>query len=164
MTHVAALHGWIGLWLFSPVLLGMIWTDISQLRIPNVFSKIGIGLFLLSAPLLGLDETVSRVSVAILCFAICFVAFALRLLGGGDAKILPIVMLFVPGALVHFYLLLFAASLAIGIMLIQGGRLLFSRSGTRLAALRAEREFPMGVSIGMSGLALASVPLLALLP
>ncbi|MGD9861679.1 MAG: prepilin peptidase [Pseudodonghicola sp.] len=160
MSDPGALQGWIGLWLFSPVLIGMIWTDVSQLRIPNAFSKIGLGLFLLSAPLLGPEETVTRISIAVLCFAICFAAFALRLLGGGDAKILPVVMLFVPGGLIQFYLLLFAAALAVGLLLIQGSRLLFGRSGPRLAALQTQRDFPMGVSIGLSGLALAAVPLL----
>lgn len=147
----------VPLWLLSPVLIAVAWNDLSRLKIPNYLVLSGVVLFVLSLPLLDFDEAVARGIAGIVCLAICLVLFGIHWLGGGDAKMLPVVFLFVPSGWVTSYLFSFAFSLIIGMALIWGVRIACGRADANWISLRPDSAFPMGVSIALSGLFVAGL-------
>lgn len=141
----------------SPVVLASAVSDLRQLKIRNLHVLTALGLFAVLAPfLLDLDELPSRLLAAGVTFAICFGLFALRVIGGGDAKMLPAVMLFVPAAEVVLFLRIFAVALgavSLCALLVQRSPA-FRRLGW--SSVQEQRQVPVGVAIA------AAVVLLAL--
>ncbi len=64
------------LMLFAPVLVAVAYHDIRYMRIPNVLSLIGLGLFVLTAPLVGWEELGLRLLSAAAVFAVGIVVFS----------------------------------------------------------------------------------------
>lgn len=152
-------QAWLPLWMFSPVLAAIAWSDFSRMRIPNTFGLAGLAIFLPALFYLEFDETLLRVMAAAICFAICFGLFAVGWLGGGDAKILPVMFLMVPPSVVSTYLLLLSASMALGLAAMPIVRRIMTRSKAGFESVARTREFPMGIAIGLSGLVLAGAAL-----
>lgn len=65
-------------------------TDLISMTIPNRVSLLLAGTFLVIAPLTGMDLTTFgwHLLAGACVFAVCFLLFAIRAMGGGDAKIL----------------------------------------------------------------------------
>ncbi|WP_171126257.1 MULTISPECIES: prepilin peptidase [unclassified Ruegeria] len=150
-------QNWLALWLFAPLFVAMAWTDFTQLRIPNTYCIVGLILFVAAAPFLTWNELLLRLLIAGACFVICFGLFAINWLGGGDAKMLPIVFLAVPSTQIPNYLFLFAAAMAVGLVGMALFRRLARDTSPRFKSTAQSREFPMGIAIGSAGLVLIAI-------
>ena len=79
--------------------------DINRLTIPNWLNLTLAGLFIPAAAVSGLPMEIigGHVLTGLAAFVIAFGLFAFRIFGGGDAKMIPAVMLWVgPGASLQF--------------------------------------------------------------
>ena len=148
---------WITLWIFSPLLVAIAWTDLTRFKIPNTYCLIGAGLFLVTTPFLEFNDILLRVAVAAFCFAICLGLFVLGWIGGGDAKVLPIVFLAVPLPAVSTYLLLLSFSMAFGLTTLAVCRRLVKQPSPTFEVTIRVTKFPMGIAIGSAGLLLAGL-------
>lgn len=139
--------------LLCPILAFVAGFDLTQMRIPNVLVLSGLLLFASCIPLIGLSEALARATVFAAVFAICISLFACRMIGGGDAKMIPVVFLFIPSAQSTSYALILGWSLLGGILIVRGLRWGLQRDGAAWVSMRPGADFPMGVSIALSGLA-----------
>jgi prepilin peptidase CpaA len=142
--------------IFLPIIIGSAVSDFQSLKIRNVQVLVALGLFLMASPfLLGMEELAIRLFAAAVTFGICFVLFSLRLIGGGDAKMMPVVILFVPSGELVLFLRIFAGAL----LLVSLGSLLLQRNpGLRpagWASVHARRQVPVGVAMALAVAALA---------
>ena len=134
------------------ILCAIIVYDLRHLRIPNALSILLLLLFaVLALWRADMGYAVQQVLLAVGVFAVCFAAFAARAMGGGDAKILPALSLFVPVSQIAEVLLLFAAVLFISICGVVVLRRTVGGPDRAWAVLRQPR-FPMGLPIGLTGL------------
>lgn len=139
--------------LLAPVLVAAALSDLRDMRIPNGLSLIALALFLLCLPFVGLAEAGLRAAVAAAVFALGFVGFALRLIGGGDAKFLAAVTLFIPVETLALFALVLAAALVLGVLAVLGLRASPWAEAATWRAARPGDSFPMGLSIALAGLA-----------
>jgi prepilin peptidase CpaA len=142
--------------IFLPIIFGSAISDLQQFKIHNIQVLAAFSLFIMSSPfLLGMDEFSSRVLAAVITFGICFILFSLRLIGGGDAKMMPVVILFIPSGEVVLFLRIFAFNL----LLVSLGALFIQRApGLRRAgwtSAHERRKVPVGVAMAFSAAALA---------
>jgi prepilin peptidase CpaA len=107
-------------------------------------------LFVICLPVLGLNEWLARSALGAAAFAICFGLFAIGWLGGGDAKILPVTMLFVPISHLPLYLFAFSGCMLLGMIGIWLARQQFAHPQTTWVSMRPGAAFPMGISIAAS--------------
>ncbi len=145
---------WIPFWVFSPMFLAIAWTDFSQMRIPNLYCLVGLAVFVVTLPALNFDDVLLRLVSGIICFVICFALFAVGWLGGGDAKILPVVVLLIPPTYLSIFLFLFSAAMLAGLIGMPFVRRCIGHSD-RFVSTAQTREFPMGIAIGAAGVTLA---------
>lgn len=143
--------------LLLPILFVAAVLDLRHYRIPNPLVVLGLALFLATAIMLGPDEASARLLQGGITFAICFILFGLGLMGGGDAKILPVVLLFVPTGEVAAYLFCLSFGMALGI----GGLTLLRRWDVAptggWAAFERREGFPVGLAIAISAVIFAVV-------
>lgn len=135
------------------VLLAIIWCDLRYMKIPNLLVLVLVGLFVAKAMLMP-DRVMlgEQLILAGAVFAIGFVMFALRLMGGGDTKVLPALVLFVPLAFLPQVMIVFSVMLILGTLAVIGlRRVLGAREASDWAFLRTKR-MPMGLPIGLAGL------------
>ena len=138
--------------LFAPVLALTIAGDLRWMRISNRLVIAGLALFGVAGWMLPADEIGARLIAAAVAFAICFVMFHFRALGGGDAKMMPVVLLFVPSEFLSHYLLVFAAAMTAGMIGMALSRRAFQSPEAAWISMRPGAGFPMGIAIGSSGL------------
>ena len=144
-----------------PVIVASAISDLRYLRIPNTHVLIALALFVLAAPLaIGWAGLPPRLLVAGITFAIGFALFAPGLIGGGDAKMMPVVMLFVPPPDLVQFLQLFAIALGVvslGVLGVQRAPIF-----RRLAweSVQAHRHVPVGLAMAASVILLGARPLL----
>ncbi len=138
----------------SPLLLVLGYGDMRHLRIPNLLVFATIGVFILMLPWVPSEEIIPRVINAGIAFAIGFLAFITRIVGGGDAKMFPALLLFVPPGSLSQFVLVFAISLLFVTLLLMAVRAVFRHGTTRFAAINTPRSVPMGVPMALSGLIL----------
>lgn len=137
---------------FAPVLVATAYFDLKHMRIPNYLSFIGIAIFVLTAPFLPVQELGWRVLSAAVVFALGFAGYALRLFGGGDVKLLAVLMLFIPSLALALFGFVFSASMLLGIAFVATLRTMPGAEATGWVSLQVRRKYPMGVSIAMAGL------------
>lgn len=140
------------LMLITPLLLAVAWCDLRSLRIPNGLSLAGLAVFAAVLVLAPPQDWLARIAVAGLVFAAGFVAFARGLVGGGDVKFLPVLMLFVPAVGVPIFANLFAVMLLAGVGLVLALRRVQVLANSGWKSLGPTRQFPMGLSIAATGL------------
>ena len=140
------------LWLLSPLLLSVGYCDLRYMRIPNALSLLAVALFVLTMPLLGWQEVLVRLAAAAIVFGAGFVIFALRMVGGGDVKILGALMLFIPSTTYQIFSFGFSAALILGLAFVLGLRLVPRLQRTDWVTMRSHGTFPMGISIALAGL------------
>lgn len=143
--------------LIAPLLILCAWSDLRRMRIPDWLSLLAVAIFALSLLVAIPPDIRSRLIVAGVVFAAGFLAFVFRLFGGGDVKILSALMLFIPAPLLPLYGVLFAASIAAGILLILGLRALPAGWAPGWQSVARKGTLPLGVPIALSGLSLPLV-------
>lgn len=133
------------------VLSALIFFDLRQMRIPDALSFILLGLFALSAFTLSPEEMGIRLAQGAVLFMLGFLAFMFRLIGGGDVKILSALALFIPLDQIGALMLLFSATLIVGVCSIVFCRHLLHPEHTQWEFLKT-RQLPMGLPIGSAGI------------
>lgn len=135
------------------LLLAIIWFDLRYLRIPNILVMLLVALFVLRALLQpAMAVFWPHLGLALGVFGLTFVLFTLRMMGGGDTKILPALALFVPLGFLPQTLLIFAAALIICTLFVMALRRLVKPSAATQWRFMASHKMPMGLPIGLSGL------------
>ncbi|MCV2865628.1 prepilin peptidase [Albidovulum sediminicola] len=137
----------------APVMVTAAWFDLRFLRIPNVLSLILLAAFVLFALAFPPADLLWRLLVAGAVFAAGMVGFHFRLFGGGDVKLLSALMLLIPVWSLGLFAHVFSLSMFAGIAAVFTMKRIPVFAGTGWASMRPGRQFPMGVSIGLAGLA-----------
>jgi prepilin peptidase CpaA len=143
----------------APLLIAVAYFDLRYLRIPNLLSIAGFAAFIVFAAVYPPADLLPRLAVAATVFLLGVAGFALRLLGGGDVKFLPVLMLFVPLHLLVSFGNVFSASLLLGVALVALLRRLPGIADAGWASFGGRGKFPMGVSIALAGLSFPWVAL-----
>jgi prepilin peptidase CpaA len=141
--------------------------DVNRLTIPNWLNLTIAGLFVPAALVSGLPLEMigGHLMAGALAFVIAFALFAFRVFGGGDAKMIPAVVLWMgPAASLHFvYAMAVVGGLCAAFLLV-GKRLVPAEvvPGFMRAPFEPKAGVPYGVAIaGGALLAGAASPLLA---
>jgi prepilin peptidase CpaA len=122
------------LFCIAPVVFLATWTDLKNFKIPNALSLVGLAVFALTCLIfLPLPEIADRLLGGLIVFAVCFVLFAVGMMGGGDAKLLPVIALFIPAGDALLVLIILSVCGLAGLLVI------------RLVAPRAA-SLPLGVA------------------
>ena len=143
-----------GLWpltLGLPILAYVAQSDLRRMRIPNWTALALVAVFVLTAPFVGWTEAGWRALSAAIVFAVGFALFALRIVAGGDVKILAALALLVPVATLTLFWLVFAGAMAAAILLVVALRALPAARGTGWVSMRARGTLPMGIAIAAAG-------------
>ncbi|MBA3910757.1 MAG: hypothetical protein C0524_12990 [Rhodobacter sp.] len=140
----------------TPVIVASAISDLRRLKIHNRHVLVALAIFVLLAPfLLDFQELSMRFLVGIVTFGIGFTLFALHLIGGGDAKMMPVVMLFVPSDELAHFLRIFALALgAVSLCMLLVQRAPAFRRVAWSSVLE-HRHVPVGVAIAISVVLLA---------
>ncbi|TNC59035.1 prepilin peptidase [Rubellimicrobium roseum] len=139
--------------LAAPLLVWIAWTDFRFMRIRNSAVLAAIGIFILTVPLIGLEEAMQRLLAAALIFGVAFGLFAARMMGGGDVKMGAALTLFIPSGTYALFATVFSAAILAGIALILTLRSVPILRRTGPVSLRARGTFPMGLAFALAGLA-----------
>ncbi len=135
---------------FLPILAVTAFFDLREMRIPNWLSWQGLALFAFCLPILGIDVWGVRALVGACAFAVCFGLYAMGWLGGGDAKIFPVTMLFVPISVLPLYMFSFSAAMCAGMIGIWCARSVYASPDSNWVSMKPGAAFPMGISIAGS--------------
>ncbi|MFD1156578.1 prepilin peptidase [Roseovarius aestuarii] len=141
------------LFLALPIMIAAGFTDLRQLRIPNFLVMLALILFVLTCPLLPLAEIQTRLLAGIVTLAVGFGLFCLGVWGGGDAKLLPALVIFIPGQSLTLFAYILSASILIGTLSIITYRKVGLNGPAEWVGAHASGRFPMGISIAMAGIA-----------
>lgn len=139
--------------LLTPVLLLTIFSDLRRMRIPNSYSLIALASFAAFALFAPPNDLTLRIVAAAIVFAVGFAGFSFRLLGGGDVKILAALMLFIPSQTLVLFGNVLSASLLVGVLTVLLLRRIPVAAGSGWTGIWGGARFPMGLSIGLAGLA-----------
>jgi len=139
---------------FAPILVLAVLSDLRRMRIPNWASLAAVAIFVVGLPVIGWPEAGWRLAAAGGLFVIGLALWALRAFGAGDVKLLSALLLLVPSHHLWLFWEVFAASLAVGLILVTGLRASGALRRTGWVSMRAAGSFPMGISIAMAGTAL----------
>ncbi len=143
-------------------------SDLFTMTIPNRASAILLGAFILVAPLAGLSLPLIGMHflAGVIVFAVCFVLFALNIMGGGDAKLLTASSVWfglnssLPEFLIYVSFLGGVLTLLILAMRSQENTILASGLPVPQLLFTA-KKIPYGIAIGLGGfLAYPSSPLM----
>lgn len=141
-TQISALHTIV----FIVLVAMAAWTDVRSRRIPNEIVVTGFGVALLLRAMVGFDVHVDGLQGAGLAFLVVLPLFALRAIGGGDAKLVIMVGAFMgPERLVPALLVtgIVGGVMAVGAMIRQRAALRVLRSTVGLVTY--------GVTLGRAG-------------
>jgi prepilin peptidase CpaA len=138
--------------LIGPLLIATILGDLRNLRIPNAYSLIGLAVFAAGVLAWPPQDLISRLIVAVLVFLAGYAGFARGLVGGGDVKILAVLMLFIPVPTLVLFANLLSACLLVGVALVLALRRIPVEPPAGWSGIWGGQGFPMGLSIGMAGL------------
>lgn len=133
-------------------------SDIRTRIIPNRIPAAIVALFLPAALAGVMPSWPGHLAVFAIAFAVCFALFAGKLMGGGDAKLIPAVALWVGPEGMPLFLIamtLFGGLLALVLMV--RARLRAPVEGT--AAPENRPTLPYGVAIAAGGLAVLAEPI-----
>jgi prepilin peptidase CpaA len=135
-------------------------SDLMTMTIPNRLSILLIAAFVLIAPLAGFSVTQIglHLGAGALVFAVCFLLFALRIMGGGDAKILTAsaVWFGFNQSLVEYlvYVSVFGGLLSLIVILMRANTNLILAYGIRIPeTMMHAKKVPYGIAIGCAAFA-----------
>lgn len=137
--------------LILPLLLAVALVDMRHLRIPDILTIAAVAGFVALSPALSPDEIIARLVAGFASFAICFFLFSVRAMGGGDAKFIPALVLWIPPFDLVFFCMALALCIPISIALILAMRQAVPAPSWK--GLSATPRVPMGVAIAMAGAA-----------
>ncbi len=133
--------------------LSIAFCDLRMMRLPNVISLLLVCLFAAQIALEGGGAWVwPQLALSGIVFVLCFCAFAARLMGGGDAKVLPALALFAPVSALPEVLFGFGLISLLAIVAITLARTRYANPESDWAVWRSSK-LPLGVPIGMAGCA-----------
>jgi prepilin peptidase CpaA len=143
-------------WLMVPLFVAVIVYDLRFMRIPNRLVLLVCVIIAVSLPFsVPLAEIGWRLVAAAVVFVLAVTLFALRLMGGGDVKLLTALTLLIPTQSLAVFALLLSVGIFVGI----AGLYLLRRAtrglSTNWRSLQDHSRYPLGLSIGLSGLAFA---------
>lgn len=135
--------------------------DISRLTIPNWLNLSIAGLFIPAAAVSGLPLEIvgGHLMVAALAFLIAFGLFAFNIVGGGDAKMIPAVMLWLgpeAGLPFVFHMALVGGACAMLILLVRRTMPAAAVPGLVRAPFEKDAGVPYGVAIAAGAFLAAS--------
>lgn len=139
--------------LAAPILLWIAWTDFSHMRIRNSAVLAALAVFVVTMPAIGLGEAGLRLLAATAVFVTGFAMFSARMVGGGDVKMGAALLLFVPTGTYTLFAFIFSGAMLLAIVGIVTLRSIPALRRTGPVSLRAKGTFPMGVALGLSGVA-----------
>ena len=140
------------LWL-GTMLAVVVYSDLRHMRIPNALLLVILALFLTALlPVLPWTELAWRLTAAGVVFALCIGAFAAQLLGGGDTKMLPLLVLFIPAQDWALFALFLSAGLIVTLVGVRVLRLLPREWLQPWRGLARDDRFPLGPGIGLAGI------------
>lgn len=142
----------VPLMLLSPLLLYVGYSDLRYMKIPNVLSIIAIVGFAASLLFFPAEDLMMRVVAASCVFALGFLGFCFRMLGGGDVKILSVLILFVPVSSLSIFMYAFSAALILGVAAVVTLRARPIHAIKDWQTSRASGKLPMGISIAAAGI------------
>ena len=134
-----------------PILVWITWTDFRLMRIRNSAVLLTVAVFVLTAPLLGLQETGLRLLAGAVVFAVGVALFAARVVGGGDVKMAGALMLLVPSGTYVLFGYVFSVALLLAILAIVSLRAVPTLRRSGPVSLRARGTVPMGLAFGLGG-------------
>lgn len=137
----------------TPILLWIAWTDFQHMRIRNSAVMVAVALFVLTVPAIGWSEAGFRLLAASVVFVAGFALFAVHMMGGGDVKMGSALLLFVPTGTYTLFAFLFSAAMLLGIAVMLTLRAVPALRRAGPVSLRARGTFPMGIAMGISGVA-----------
>ncbi|MBZ0128034.1 MAG: prepilin peptidase [Rhodobacteraceae bacterium] len=147
------------LWLLAPALpvaIYVAFSDLKSMRIPNTSVLVMLGVFLVAGLIaLPMEEYLWRLANFAVVLAIGFVANALRLVGGGDAKYAAAIAPFFAFSDIRLVLILFAIMLVSAFLVHRLFRAIgpIRRLTKGWKSWDAGKDFPMGLAL--SGLLIA---------
>lgn len=141
--------------LLMVLLLAVIFYDLRFMILPNRLAGLFVLLFITAvAWTLAVDELAWRIGLALGLLTLGIMANAVRLVGGGDVKVLSALILFVPHEdLLGFFLALCLGTVA-GIAGLMALRLALKDRQVTWKGLQNTGSYPFGISIGIAGLTL----------
>lgn len=142
----------VGQIVFLSVALCIVAYDLRQMRIPDILSVILVSLFVALCTIDAPEDFWARLGLSATVFTLGFIAFARRMMGGGDVKIMTALALFVPVSALAETALVFSATLFLGTVLVLVARRIFPSSES-WAFLNTKR-MPMGLPIGLAAVVL----------
>lgn len=133
-----------------PLVLWIAYVDLKTLRIPNALIGAAILIFIATLPAIGMDVAGPRFLNGIIAFFICFACFHFGLMGGGDAKLIPVLFLFVPAEGIAMFLYCLAGGMAAGMIGLRAVRRSGRLTAGTMAAIDDQRVFPVGVALALA--------------
>jgi prepilin peptidase CpaA len=162
MADVAALTSVVLMLVFPAALLAAAVSDVTSFTIPNWLPIGLVAGFLALAPLIGLSflETVSHVVAGLATLALGFGLFCLKVVGGGDVKLLAAAAVWTgwPGLGPFLLAVALAGGLVAAILIIlrRAARGAGFDPASRIGRLMSPKEgVPYGVAIALAGLIVA---------
>ncbi|SFE10992.1 prepilin peptidase CpaA [Sulfitobacter brevis] len=141
-------------WIIAPLLVCVILYDMRFMRIPNrlvlVILVVAVGSLAFSV---SLEQIVWRAAAAAVVFVFGLTLFALRLMGGGDVKLLAVLTLLIPTDALAVFALVLSVGIVAGVVLLMVLRAALKNRETGWRGIEDHSRFPLGLSIGLSGLA-----------
>ncbi|MEQ6249958.1 prepilin peptidase [Sulfitobacter sp. HNIBRBA3233] len=140
-------------WIPVPVFLYLIYTDLRYLRIPNrALFVLFCALALAHLPTLAPADIPLRLVGAAAVFALAFAAFYTGMLGGGDVKMISVVMLFVPLQDIAAFALALSVSVILSLSVIKILRRSRSVKALQWRAFNDAKRLPLGPAIAISSM------------
>ncbi|MGB0497206.1 MAG: A24 family peptidase [Rubricella sp.] len=144
----------IHLVLVAAPMLYATYTDLKDMRIPNIASLILIGIFVVTAPFLfGWSEIGMRLGIAFGVLVITFILNAMGHIGGGDAKLFAAAALFIPPELEGWFPFLLIVGITGVVALLvhrraQASVYVQARAG-HWRSFTEKKHFPYGIAISL---------------
>lgn len=145
-------HRLVPLMALAPLLIAVAVSDLRRLRIPNSYCLSAVALFAASAVAGLAPDYALRIAVAVSVLVLGFVAYCLKLFGGGDVKFMAALLLFVPVDSLQVYAFVFSAAMVAGIAAFLSLKRLPAAAALNWRSMAPGRQMPMGVPIALSGL------------
>lgn len=138
-------------------LIGLAVVDMRVRRLPNPVVLLIGAMFFADAWIerLPLHDLLLHIGIAIFAYAVCAVLFALRMMGGGDAKLAAVIFLWSgPGLWLPSLMFISIVGLLVALVSLAARRIdrqHASRSLRALALFSDERGVPYGVALAFGG-------------
>lgn len=140
--------------LAAPLMAAMIFTDLRYMRIPNALVA-AVALVGLGCALFGLlPDLMPRLIAGVVVFAAGLGLFATGAMGGGDVKMLAVLVPLVPPEALPAFAVLLSLTMLAGVLLLTGVRRVAGGPTSGWVSLRDRKRYPLGVSIAAAAMIL----------